>query len=62
MGPCKKLLWSWVENGGKGDVRDAGITFRHRARRDVTKVDAEAWFGLRPPRRARNVIPMRGAG
>ncbi len=38
------------------------ITFRHYARRDVTKRDAEAWFGLRPPRRARNVIPMRKAG
>ena len=24
------------------------ITFRHYARRDVTKKDAEAWFGLRP--------------
>ncbi len=38
------------------------ITFRHYARRDVTKKDAEAWFGVRPPKRARNVVPMRGAG
>jgi len=38
------------------------ITFRHYARRDVTRQDAEAWFGIRPPRRARNVIPMRKAG
>ncbi len=32
------------------------------ARRDVTGHDAEAWFGIRPPRGARNVIPMRRAG
>ena len=38
------------------------ITFRHYARRDVTGHDAEKWFGLRPPGRARDVIPMRGAG
>jgi len=38
------------------------ITFRHYARRDVTRHDAEAWFGIRPAKRARNVIPMRKAG
>lgn len=38
------------------------MTFRAYARRDVAKQDAEKWFGTRPPRRARNVIPMRKAG
>lgn len=38
------------------------ITFRHYARRDVTRQDAEAWFGARSSGRAHNVIPMRKAG
>lgn len=37
-------------------------SLKHYARRDVTKQDAEKWFSIRPPRRARNVVPMRGAG
>jgi|GEM_PF-5683556 len=41
---------------------EGGIIFPAYARRDVTKKDAEAWFGIRPARRARNVVPMRGAG
>lgn|GEM_PF-4016939 len=43
-------------------VQHADTTFCHYARHDVTKQDAEAWFGIRPPKRARNVIPMRKAG
>ena len=38
------------------------MTFRAYARRDVIKQDAEAWFGTRPQKRPRNVIPMRKAG
>ncbi|HPA18305.1 MAG TPA: hypothetical protein PLU30_11205 [Verrucomicrobiae bacterium] len=38
------------------------ITFHHYAHRDVTKQDAEAWFGVRAQERARNVILMRKAG
>ena len=56
IGPRGSSVESWLDEW-IGSLNWEGHRLPRRARRDVTGQDAEAWFGIRPPGRARNVTP-----